>query len=167
MIRFNYLSREDLLREEVLRAADEHRLVEIVEENSIEVKALISKVYKRLKLCKVCLAPAVSMHNVRMYLDYMINEQREYFDSRYSTKSKRVKFLCEIIGALLEHGVYQGTPGEMATLLDDWGKDRESLRKYISEGRRNTILKKILDDCDEYHKKSNRTLQRFNKKTAI
>lgn len=158
MIRFNYLSRADLLREEVLRAADEHRLVELVEENSLEVSALLSKVYSRLRLCKVCLAPAVSVHNVRMYLDYMVNEQREYFDSRYGTGSKRVKFLCEIVGALLEHGVYTGTPGELASLLESWGRDKNSLRKYISDGRNNGILRKILDDCDEYHKKSNRTL---------
>lgn len=134
MINYLVLRPEDLLREDVLRAACEGKIVMMVEENGPEKKALIDQVMKELKACQRMITPSYSMRNVRVHLNYIADNDWEFFSRQMHCDASRKKYLCHIVGGLLEEGLLCGTPGELAPLLR-MRLSLESRRRYIYEGK--------------------------------
>lgn len=160
MIRFCYLCAEDLEKPEVRKMADQGRVVLLMEDESIENKATVNRVMKYISPLQSCLRPAMCLEHVRVYIDYLVNREEEYFMSRYSREDRRDKFLCYLIGALLEHQLLMGSPGELAKRISHLHIATESRRRYIAEGRSCIELQQFMSDCDEYHKLSRLHLQR-------
>lgn len=148
MIHYFVLRPEDLSREDVRKAASEGLVVLMKEDNDSEVQQLIDGVFEMLRRCRSMLTPSYSMRNVRVYLNHIAQCDNVEFCSRLCNPAQRQKYVCHLLGAMLQHGIFSSSPLALARKLGLSARE-SSIRKYISDGRGIQSLLEILQQADD------------------
>ena len=136
MYKFYVLRPEDLQKEEILNAARNNQVVLMVEENDSDDQKLIGQACQMIRPCGAKIAPGgYSMRNVRECVNLIFHYSPELFRKSMLSEMKREKFVCMMIGSMLEGGLFADSPEQLAKLLPV-SKRRSSARRYIAEGRK-------------------------------
>lgn len=148
MVRSVDLEDKDML-ERLKREAAQGRLVVMIEETDDGLRCLIDWVCKKLAMCKGLMQPGQSKLNVRLYVNAVADAANGRFAESLASERKRDKYLCMLLGALMAHGVFMGTAGEMAKVFRLERLSELSVKKYITLGEKDRHMKTIFLVADE------------------
>lgn len=137
MPRMFKLSPAELSDPKVMKAAEEGRVLIVVEDdNESIVKAIVKRLMNYVvNLCEEQISFKTNMAYIHAFLTMLTSENRDDFESSLLSKDKRVKFLCHIAGVLLEVGLLKGSAGDIASHLKYDANGGNRCRRYINEGR--------------------------------
>lgn len=134
MVQFVTLTRENLNNPDVLRAIDENRVVLVVGENW--TKPLVGKIMPTMRVCEKYLSAECNRKYVRLVIEAIVTERHEECEMYLDSETRRCKFLCHILGSMLEYGIFKCSANDLAKAIRSmFAYTQDTLKRYINEGR--------------------------------
>lgn len=126
---------EDLTHPDIMDLAAQGRVAVLVYDTADHVTSLTDEIMKYIQCCKVKLNRRVNMLLVRMYIKEVVEAEYEMCFTCMTSDSKRNKFVCQLVGSLLEHGAFCGEASGLADCMKLKQCHHDNRRRYINDGR--------------------------------
>jgi len=149
------LSAEDLGRSEIREAAAEHRVILLTDTNGEEDKVMVRKAIKTIKACWSYVRPGLDLNWVHLYVNGVLESNPVEFRIAMSRERKYAKYLSQIVGALLKHGVFKCSAKDLARCVAKAvGRDVPTVEQYLYQGMKKKSLLEIFIRVDKKVTKS-------------
>lgn len=149
MAKFIILQPCDLTRPEIIEWAAQDRVLLMADDENAAVEDLVKEILRYLRPLKGMLNPEVNIMNVRLYVKTLVEECYEMCMTSMTDVQKRNKFVCHVVGSLLQHKVMRGSASMLAERLQGVTLYLDSKRRYINEGRHRSEFLDIFSALDK------------------
>lgn len=147
MYKLIVLKPEDLNNPAVLEGLKRGMVVLMQDSSDGRVTALTNAVMNVLKPCKCHISQEYTARNVRVYVNYLIENADANLCFMLEDRQTLLKGACLILGALITAGVYLNKPSDMARSLHGLGYKFASIRKYIYDGMGMSDMVELFEKC--------------------
>lgn len=149
MIKFICVGADDLCKPQIIEAARNHKLILLADTNGEEDRVLIKKAVKLIRSCWEYVRPGIDLNMVHIYVNAILDAEPEVFRAMMTHERRCTKYICEIVGAMLKHGVFQCSTNVLAKkIAEKTNKSYCTIERYIYEGVGSLSFNEIFSEVD-------------------